>query len=145
LTAVAVAVSVASLALVASDRPPGEGSAEAGFARDMSVHHAQAVEMAQIVQESTDDPEITRLASDLALTQQAQIGQMQGWLSVWGLPVSGSGERMQWMDAGVNSGMDGGMDGGRMPGTASPQEVNRLRTRSGTILGIPYAKDCRRT
>jgi uncharacterized protein (DUF305 family) len=127
LTAVAVAVSVASLALVASDRPPGESSAEAGFARDMSVHHAQAVEMAQIVQESTDDPAINNLATDITLTQQAQIGQMQGWLSVWGLPVSGSGESMQWMDGG----MDGGMNGGQMPGMAGPQEVNRLRNAEG--------------
>lgn len=122
LTAVAVLVSVASLAMYVSDRPPGEDSAEVGFARDMAVHHAQAVEMAQIVRENTDDPEIRNMASDMAITQQGQIGRMQGWLSVWGLPISGSGERMQWMGHEVE---------GRMPGMASPEELNELRNAEG--------------
>ena len=122
LTAVAVLISLASLAMVLADQPPGEDSPEAGFARDMSVHHAQAVEMAQIVQEKTDDPEIDNLASDMAITQQGQIGQMQGMLSVWGLPISGSSERMQWMGMEVD---------GRMPGMASAEEVNELRNAEG--------------
>ncbi len=122
LTAVAVLVSVASLSLVIADQPPGENSAEAGFARDMSAHHAQAVEMAQIVQENTDDPEVTNLATDITLTQQSQIGRMQGWLSLWGLPLSGSGERMAWM----GSEMDG-----RMPGMASSEKLNELRNAEG--------------
>ena len=88
----------------------------------MSVHHAQAVEMAQIAQQKTNDEQVRNLASDIALTQQAQIGQMQGMLSVWGLPVSGSGERMQWM----------GMETeGRMLGMASPEELNELRNAEG--------------
>ena len=122
LAAVAVLVSVASLALVLADQTPGESSPEAGFARDMSIHHAQAVEMAQIVQEKTDDPEVTNLASDMAITQQGQIGQMHGWLSVWGLPISGSGERMQWMGHEVE---------GQMPGMASAEELNELRNAEG--------------
>lgn len=122
LTAVAVLVSVASLALYVSDRPPSEDSAEAGFARDMAVHHAQAVEMAQIVRENTDDPAIRNLASDMAITQQGQIGRMQGWLSVWGLPISGTSERMQWMGHELE---------GRMPGMASPEELNELRNAEG--------------
>lgn len=122
LTAVAVLVGVASLALYVSDRPPGEDSAEVGFARDMAVHHAQAVEMAQIVRENTDDPTIRNLASDMAITQQGQIGRMQGWLSVWGLPISGTDERMQWMGHDLE---------GQMPGMASPEELNELRNAEG--------------
>ncbi|MBA2524874.1 MAG: DUF305 domain-containing protein, partial [Pyrinomonadaceae bacterium] len=102
-------------------RPPGEGSAEAGFARDMIVHHAQAVEMAEIVRDRTESEEIRTLATDIALTQQAQIGQMQGWLAVWGLPATGPGPAMAWM---------GHPTEGRMPGMATPEEVNRLRTAS---------------
>lgn len=115
-------ISLASLAMVVADQPPGEDSPEAGFARDMSVHHAQAVEMAQIVQEKTDDPEIDNLASDMAITQQGQIGQMHGWLSVWGLPISGSNERMQWMGHEVD---------GQMPGMATSEELNELRNAEG--------------
>lgn len=122
LTTVAVLISIATLAYAAFDGTPGEDSPEAGFARDMSVHHAQAVEMAQIAQQKTNDEQVRNLASDIALTQQAQIGQMQGMLSVWGLPVSGSGERMQWM----------GMETeGRMLGMASPEELNELRNAEG--------------
>lgn len=112
LAAVAVLVGAASLAMYASEQPPGEDSAEVGFARDMAVHHAQAVEMAQIVRENTNDPEVRNMASDMAITQQGQIGRMQGWLSVWGLPISGTGERMQWMGHDLD---------GRMPGMASPR------------------------
>ena len=98
--------------------PPGNDSAEAGFARDMMVHHAQAVQMTEIVRDKTESNEIRILASDISLTQQAQIGQMQGWLGVWGLPVTGTEPAMAWM---------GHPTEGRMPGMATPEEVNRLR------------------
>jgi uncharacterized protein (DUF305 family) len=106
-----------SVWLYLSGRPPADDSAEAGFARDMAVHHAQAVEMAEIVRDRTEDPEVRTLATDIALTQQAQIGQMQGWLSVWGLPPTGTGPAMAWM---------GHETQGTMPGMASPEEVSRL-------------------
>ncbi|MDP9479824.1 MAG: DUF305 domain-containing protein [Actinomycetota bacterium] len=100
-----------------SGRPPGDSSAEAGFARDMIFHHAQAVEMAEIVRDKTESEEIRTLATDIALTQQAQIGQMQGWLAVWGLPATGTEPAMAWM---------GHPTDGRMPGMASPEEVAKL-------------------
>ena len=55
LLVLAVAVAAGAVFLWASSRPPREGSAEAGFARDMMVHHAQAVEMAEIVRDKTED------------------------------------------------------------------------------------------
>lgn len=97
---------------------PAEDSAEAGFARDMMVHHAQAVQMAEIVRDKTESEEIRTMAADIALTQQAQIGQMQGWLAVWGLPATGTGPAMTWM---------GHPTEGRMPGMASPQELDELQ------------------
>jgi uncharacterized protein (DUF305 family) len=114
---VAILVAAASLYLWATSRPPGEDSPEAGFARDMMVHHAQAVEMARIVEGKTNDPEVRSLAADIALTQQAQIGQMQGWLDVWGLAPTGTEEPMAWM---------GHPTDGQMPGMATPQEIERL-------------------
>ena len=107
-----------SVWLYLSERAPGDGSPEAGFARDMSVHHAQAVEMADIVRDRTESEEIKILATDIVLTQQAQIGMMQGWLDVWGLPASGTEPAMSWM---------GHSTGGRMPGMATSQEITRLR------------------
>ena len=109
------------LALYLTSRPPGDGSAEAGFARDMMVHHAQAVEMAGILRDKDVSPEMETLAEDIALTQQAQIGQMQGWLAVWGLPMTGPEPAMSWM---------GHPTRGRMPGMATPDEIEALRKAS---------------
>jgi len=111
-------LAVVALALYLTSRPPADDSAEAGFARDMMVHHAQAVEMAGIVRDKTESPEIQTLATDIALTQQAQIGQMQGWLAVWGLPMTGAEPAMSWM---------GHPTDGRMPGMATPQEIEALQ------------------
>ncbi|MDP8940812.1 MAG: DUF305 domain-containing protein [Actinomycetota bacterium] len=99
-------------------REPGTDSAEAGFARDMITHHAQAVEMAEIIRDATENDRINTLATDITLTQQAQIGQMQGWLNIWGLPVAGTEPPMAWMDMSTE---------GIMPGMASREEINRLR------------------
>ena len=108
----------AALALLLSVRPPGDESAEAGFARDMMVHHAQAVEMAEIVRDRTESQEIRTLVTDIALTQQAQIGRMEGWLAVWGLPATGTEPAMSWM---------GHPTEGRMPGMAGPEQIEELR------------------
>jgi uncharacterized protein (DUF305 family) len=114
----AVAALGAALVMTLLTRPPGDGSPEAGFARDMSVHHAQAVEMAEIVRGRTESDQIKILATDIVLTQQAQIGHAQGWLDIWGLPATSTEPAMAWM---------GHPTEGRMPGMASPEEVNRLR------------------
>lgn len=99
-------------------RDPGNDSAEAGFARDMITHHAQAVEMAEIIRAKTENERINTLATDITLTQQAQIGQMQGWLNLWEVPVVGTEPPMTWMGMPTE---------GRMPGMASAEEINRLR------------------
>jgi len=98
-------------------RPPGDDSPEAGFARDMMVHHAQAVQMAEIVRDKTQSDAIKLLAADIALTQQAQIGMMQGWLQVWGLLPTGTEPAVSWM---------GHLTEGPMPGMATPEEIDLL-------------------
>jgi uncharacterized protein (DUF305 family) len=97
---------------------PGEDSPEVGFARDMLTHHAQAVDMATILRDRTDDPEMRQLALDIMLTQQGQIGQIQGWLAVWRYPVASTGPAMAWM---------GMPTSGPMPGMATPEQINQLR------------------
>jgi len=103
------------------DNTPGEDSAEAGFVRDMMVHHAQAVQMADIVRDKTESQEIRTLAAGIALGQQAEIGQMRGWLQAWDLPPSGTEPAMSWM---------GHPRDGRMPGMAGPEEIDDLRNAS---------------
>lgn len=72
-------------------------SAEAGFARDMQEHHNQAVELALIVRDRTDDPDTRLLAYDIATSQSQQSGQMFGWLAEWGLPQAPAEPSMTWM------------------------------------------------
>ena len=116
---VAVLVAGGALALLYVNGDPGEGSAEAGFARDMAEHHAQAVQMAEISLRRTENEQIRVLATDILHTQQNQIGQMHGWLAAWGLPLTGSEPAMAWM---------GHPTDGLMPGMATPEEISTLET-----------------
>ena len=101
LAVAAVVLVGASLALgrfsVPVEVDPSTTSIEAGFARDMQVHHLQAVELALIVRDATDDPEVRLLAYDIATAQAQQAGQMYGWLAAWGLPQAPSEPPMTWM------------------------------------------------
>lgn len=120
---------------------PGDGSVEAGFARDMSTHHAQAVEMAELLRNRTDDAELQVLAADIATTQQAQIGRMSGWLDVWGMRAFSAEEPMAWMpDAASGHQMrdDGSVSGMAMPGMATTAELARLRDANGTAAEVLF-------
>ncbi|WP_433369715.1 DUF305 domain-containing protein [Actinoplanes sp. CA-142083] len=119
--------------LVPHLRTPGDTSVEAGFLRDMSTHHAQAVEMSMIVHEKADDPTIVYLASDIALTQHGQIGYMQAWLRDWNLSPTGSEPAMAWMPDSAGSVVNG-----LMPGMATPEQMAALRKATGKDLEIQY-------
>jgi uncharacterized protein (DUF305 family) len=77
---------------------PSTVSADAGFARDMQVHHGQAIEMAMEIYRKTEDPELRILAYDIATAQSAQRGEMYGWLVQWGLPQASEQPLMTWME-----------------------------------------------
>ncbi|MCD9900527.1 DUF305 domain-containing protein [Streptomyces sp. MT29] len=135
---------LAGVAAFASARGDGESgvpaadSADAGFARDMAVHHQQAVEMSFIVRDRTDDEDVRRLAYDIANTQANQRGMLLGWLDLWELPkvAPGGAGLMAWMEGGDGHGEHGGGHGGGggiglMPGMATKDELKRLGTLRG--------------
>ncbi|GAB3552443.1 hypothetical protein GCM10027404_23000 [Arthrobacter tumbae] len=126
--------------VAATPETPGTNSADAGFARDMQVHHSQAVEMSRIVRDQTDDVVIRTIAYDIAMTQQHQVGQMYAWLEEWGLPQSTDADRMAWMaGSGHTAHADADADGdasavaadGLMPGMATPEEMDALAEATG--------------
>lgn len=130
-------------------RAPAENSVDAGFARDMSRHHLQAVEMANVALDRTRDPLIHSLAFDISSTQTNQVGRMQGWLSLWGLNPTSSVAPMSWMDGGSMPSMSGGpgdmaatttSPDGRMPGMADEAELAHLRTLSGTAFDVEFLR-----
>lgn len=125
----AAAAVIALLAML--DRPPGDRSLEAGFARDMMVHHDQAVAMALLIRDRTDDPVMKTIATDMALTQQNQIGQMMGWLNLWGLPATSPDLPMTWM---------GHPTEGRMPGMASPEQIAELESLTGEAADVAFLR-----
>ncbi|HEU0238944.1 MAG TPA: DUF305 domain-containing protein [Micromonosporaceae bacterium] len=114
---------------------PGDNSPEAGFARDMSVHHAQAVQMSMIEAQSGTMPEVRGLAQSIALTQQAQIGMMTVWLQDWHLNPTGSGPRMAWMPQGSEE-----LVNGLMPGMATQDQINQLINAKGKQVDILYCQ-----
>lgn len=122
---VAVVVAVGATWAVSRSPSPGPSSVAVGFAQDMSVHHAQAVEMAGLVLQRTEDDAVQTLARDIMLTQQGQIGQMHGWLDLWDQPKTTAGPRMVWMTS------DGVGMHGRMPGMAAPEDIAGLRSLQG--------------
>lgn len=111
-----------------------EGSVDAGFARDMQAHHAQAVDLAVLVRDRSTDEEVRTVALDILLTQQNQIGQMAGWLSTWGLPAAASDAPMAWMTGGEHGhGASATESAGyaAMPGWVSREDLARLTAATG--------------
>lgn len=118
--------------LVLAPHHPDGDSPEAGFARDMSEHHAQAVEMSMLVLTLTDSGDVTTLAYDIATSQQNQIGQMEAWLHLWDLPTARSGPRMAWMAGHEAHAAHGAPEGdATMPGMATSEEMQQLRDAEG--------------
>ena len=121
------------------------GPVDVGFAQDMSVHHRQAVTMAAWERDHTTDPELQQLATDVERTQNNQVGQMQGWLSLWDAPQLPLGGRyMAWMDGAPHG--HGAVDvadapapgAAAMPGMASTEELARLRAATGPELDVLF-------
>ncbi|MCW2530188.1 MAG: hypothetical protein JWM76_5048 [Pseudonocardiales bacterium] len=125
-----------------------ESSVDAGFARDMSTHHTQAVIMAGYTRDTTTDPSVKNLALDIETSQTSQIGEMTGWLDSWGLSRSSSEPVMGWMSASSMAGMDMSTpsatattapgDTSLMPGMATPNQLDQLEKMTGSTLDVYF-------
>ena len=152
--ALTVVIAVCAGALIgnrmAGDQPSTD-SVEAGFARDMQVHHAQAVEMSYAVTLATDDDEVRQIAFDILTSQQGQIGRMAGWLVDWDLSPHSPEPVMAWMSSDAGDGHDmegmdhsrdgddtGEDDGALMPGMATDTELEKLRGLDGKRAEVFY-------
>ncbi|WP_373287064.1 DUF305 domain-containing protein [Wenjunlia tyrosinilytica] len=136
--ALCLALAAALVHLDGGGSTPGDHSPEAGFARDMAVHHQQAVEMSFIVRDSTGDADVRRLAYDIANTQANQRGMLLGWLDVWGLTPTGDKPPMAWM--GGHHASYKAHDGSLMPGMATNAELDKLRKARGKAAEILYLR-----
>ena len=148
IAAVVLVVGAFAIGRVTTQQPstPTDTSAEAGFARDMQVHHDQAVEMAMMVRDETTDPDIRRLAYDIALGQSQGAGQLFGYLADWNLPQSSPQPAMTWMTLPPLSGAGGAHNHGTdalkaplatMPGYATSAQIATL----ASLKGVPAERE----
>ena len=110
-----------------------DGSVDAGFARDMSIHHQQAVVMAGFERDHSSNPDLKLLAYNIEDTQSFEIGQMQGWLDTWGLVRSTTRPLMQWMAGHGHLASDG-----LMPGMATADQMDHLQSLHGVALDVDF-------
>ncbi|MGW4825578.1 DUF305 domain-containing protein [Streptomyces sp. NPDC004227] len=116
---------------------PGNRSAEAGFARDMAVHHQQAVEMSFIVRDRTGGEDVRTLAYDVINTQANQRGMLLGRLEGWGLSKTSAEAPMTWMGHGS---AHEAKDGSLMPGMATNTQLDQLRKAGGKDAEVLYLR-----
>jgi uncharacterized protein (DUF305 family) len=106
----------------------------------MALHHLQAVEMANLALDRSEDEAVRGLAFDIAETQKDQVGRMQGWLALWGLPPTG-GDAMAWMGAGTGGHAGHTMsEGAVMPGMATEEELAVLRGLTGQPFDVEFLR-----
>lgn len=113
--------------------------ADVQFMTHMIHHHAQALEMARLVPERTDNEQIRTLAARIINAQNDEIALMRRWLQDRGQPVPAA------VDSAATTGTDhDAMDHAapghgeplhmQMPGMLSPEEMARLRASSGAAF-----------
>lgn len=88
--------------------------ADRAFTTMMIPHHEQAVDMAELVPDRSDDPAVEELAREISDAQGPEIETMQGWLDDWGVEPMAEGH--------------GGHD---MDGMMSEDDMTELRGLSG--------------
>jgi len=114
------------------------GGIEIGFAQFMSLHHEQAIAMAQLMQDGRPT-RLTLLARSVEGAQQLELGEMRGWLRLWQQPLAPASPGMDWMLTGDTPPdadlrrylLDCQQAPTGMPGLASIGELEGLRTLDG--------------
>jgi uncharacterized protein (DUF305 family) len=115
-------------ALLARAGTPAAESVDVGFLQDMRVHHDQAVLMSLLLLDkpaAEGERSVRTLAQEVVLGQQLESGLMVQLLRTWGHREANETDTgMVWMD------MATPLD--RMPGLATPADLDALRAASGS-------------
>ena len=98
------------------------------FMQDMIPHHQQAVQMAELVADRTNRPELADAAGRINLSQRDEIEFMENWLRERGQAVP---------DATDHAGMH---TDHRMAGMATPQQMEELAAAEGTNFDRLFLK-----
>ena len=100
---------------------------DVAFMQHMIVHHAQAVEMVELLQTRGAHQTVRRLGQRIALGQEAEMALMRDWLTERGQPLN-----MPGMDHSAHAGHDmPASDTPIMMGMLSPAQMQALAAASG--------------
>lgn len=117
--------SAGSTGLTTSGEAGQHNDADIAFAQGMVPHHAQAVEMAEMALDTSQDDQLRDLAERIKAAQQPEIDQMTSLLEAWGEPVQANPD---------GHGM-GSMGGDAMgPGMMSDDEMGQMRAMGGAAF-----------
>ncbi len=118
--------------------PQAPGAVDIGFAQFMSLHHQQAIGMAQMMLDG-EPTRLEMLAKTVAYTQLLELGEMQGWLRLWDQPLQPRSRSMTWMLMGRSAPgeefkqylLDCENSPTGMPGLATMAQLEELRRLQG--------------
>lgn len=100
---------------------PPDSATDTGFLQDMIVHHEQAVTMASLAAGSASDESVRHMAREVLIGQRYEVGLMDAYLQARGKDRGDPNrEVMTWMGPGLP------MED--MPGLATPEQLDELRT-----------------
>jgi uncharacterized protein (DUF305 family) len=139
-----VAAGVLLFSMREDEAEAGPDPVDVGFSQDMSLHHLQAIQMANVARDRSGDVAVRQLAFDIETSQLGQVGRMGGWLSMWHEPELPPGASMTWMRGSGTHGMHHGQHGeladphAPMPGMATGAELDRLHRLSGRDLDVYF-------
>ena len=123
------------------------GPVDVGFAQFMGLHHQQAIGMSQLLLDGRPT-RLAGLARSIAGAQLLELGEMQGWLRLWGKPLLPATRNMSWMLSGDAPPdpqlsrylLDCQRSATGMVGLASDAELNRLRELEGRARDEHFLK-----
>jgi uncharacterized protein (DUF305 family) len=96
---------------------PGHTPADVAFMQGMIGHHAQAIEMVELLKTRTNSDDMRKLAERIEVSQNDEMAMMRDWLEARG--------------AGVPNAHAHHAPGARMPGMLTPEEMAKLAAAKG--------------
>ena len=115
---------------------PKYTDADVTFMQGMIHHHAQAVEMVELLKTRTNDPDMRKLGDRIEISQTDEIGMMQKWLHDRGRPAPEAGSTHQMTHGGMDmpsmrASKPDMPPMGLMPGMLTPEEMAQLAAAKG--------------
>lgn len=102
---------------------PPDSPADIQFMQGMIMHHAQAVEMTNLIESHTQNKDLRSLGARINSSQSDEIKFMKRWLATRGEPITAATNDMPGMDMSTHSML--------MPGMLTSEQMEALRKSNG--------------